>query len=186
MVNKGGDGIGIRMGMCMKEIGEMILRMVKGRCGIPIWISMMGSGLRGRKMDGGSIFIIMELFMRVTFSMEESKASVQSFSQMALRSKPTGIRHMSKARVKFSTPMVTFSKGNTICPKSTVKECTFGVLITQSTKANSKKTLSRARLESISPQHNTITAVLEMASDRVRVIMFTRMVILLMESGRMI
>ncbi len=77
MASKDGDGIGIRMAMSMKESGRMISRTGKVQCGTPIWISMKGSGLRARRMDGASTFITMVLFIKATFSTVGSKASAQ-------------------------------------------------------------------------------------------------------------
>lgn len=78
---------------------------------------------------------------------------------MELKFKPIGNKRISRARAKYPTPMATISKASTRCPKSMVKECTFGLLITLSMKVNSEKMLCRGRPVFISPLNNTIPVV---------------------------
>ena len=74
MGNKAGVGIDILTVMYTKVSGKMILSKARGLCGIPIRINMKDSGSRGRKMDGESISITMQLYMKATSLMAESMA----------------------------------------------------------------------------------------------------------------
>lgn len=78
---------------------------------------------------------------------------------MVRKSKPIGNKLISKAREKYHTPMATIFKANIACPKSTVKECTFGVLITQSMRVSSERMLWKVRLGFTSLSNNTIPVV---------------------------
>ena len=104
---------------------------------------------------------------------------------MALRSKPTGTRPMSKAKAKSSTQMVTFSTANTTCHKNMARDYIFGAVITQNIKANLRKTHYKARPAFTSLRMNTTLAGLEMASVMDKELIHMKMATCFMASGRM-
>ncbi len=103
---------------------------------------------------------------------------------MAQRLKPTGSKHMCKVKEKSSTQMATTSTANITCHKNTAKECTFGELTTQNTKANLRKTLCKVRPVYISPQTNTFSVGSKTASAMGKELMRMRMATRSMANGK--